>query len=496
MAAIGQFYSNPKLELAKHKDFRYMPNVISSAIVNTPPPDLMADVLNKRNKVHHLDKDTDEDMIPMFGHGVEGKPRNNKRLLPHRNWCSIREYTPGQTPPSTPPEYAYDAESPADSLGRRDTGLSNKGVTRRLSKKNRGPAHRADVIDSRPPISGSGGAGIFRSLSSRGRRSTPDVPAGDKRPGTKKRTLSLTRGDFGGIFRRRSESRNRSQPDDGGINGTWGESDPEVVGRDRNQGDGGYDFDYEDNTYDQRNRGHGFLGSIGLRGGGGPGGGGSFEEFSDGDDSYFTTRAPQNTRASKPGVNKAARVLGTEALNASRRYGSQHQPRQPQQGVERPFGVTTKISGPGQDDDEEEEEGYFRPQPFQRTPTGLSAKQVRKRAKSFDVNIEGGLDICLNVEVSAKDPAGITVPYRLLVPRLWYDASDGDEVEMPERGRGKSRDEQPGPIKRFFSLSRARGTSVKRGGSAQPGRQRREAGDDQPVASGGSGPGPAPGTAI
>lgn len=495
MAAIGQFYSNPKLELAKHKDFRYMPNVISSAIVNTPPPDLMADVLNKRNKVHHLDKDTDEDMIPMFAHGVEGKPRNNKRLLPHRNWCSIREYTPGQTPPSTPPEYAYDAESPADSIARRDTGSSNKGVTRRLSKKNRGPAHRADVIDSRPPISGSGGAGIFRSLSSRGRRSTPDVPAGEKRPGTKKRTLSLTRGDFGGIFRRRSESRNRSRPDDGGINGTWGESDPEVVARDRNQGDEAYDFDYEDNTYDQRNRGHGFLGSIGLRGGGGPGGGGSYDEFSDGDDSYFTARAPQNTRASQPGVNKAARVLGTEALNASRRHGSQHQPRQPQQpqqqGVERPFGVTTKISGPGQDDDDDDE--LFRPKPFQRTPTGLSAKQVRKRAKSFDVNIEGGLDICLNVEVSAKDPAGITVPYRLLVPRLWYDASDGDEVEMPERGRGKSRDEQPGPIKRFFSLSRARGTSAKRGGSAQPGRQRREAGDDhhQPVASG-----PAPGTAI
>lgn len=493
LAAIGQFYSNPKLELAKHKDFRYMPNVISSAIVNTPPPDLMADVLNKRNKVHHLDKDTDEDMIPMFAHGVEGKPRNNKRLLPHRNWCSIREYTPGQTPPSTPPEYANEAESPADHVTRRGTGLSNKAVTRRLSKKSRGPAHRADVIDSRPPISGSGGGGIFRSLSSRGRRSTPDVPAENKRPGTKKRTLSLTRGDFGGIFRRRSESRNRSQPDDGGINGTWGESDPEVVSRDRNQnqGDGEYDFDYEDSTYDQRNRGHGgFLGSIGLRGGGGPGGGGSYDEFSDGDDSYFTTRAPQNTRASQPGVNKAARVLGTEALNASRRYGNQHQPRQ-QPVVEPQFGVTTKISGPGQDEDDD-----FQPSPFQRTPTGLSVKQVRKRAKSFDVNIEGGLDVCLNVEVSAKDPAGITVPYRLLVPRLWYDASDGDEVEMPERGRGKSRDEPPGPIKRFFSLSRARGASVKRGGSAQPSRQRREAGDEHAVVSGASGPEPAPGTAF
>ena len=31
-----------------------MPNIVSSAIVNTPPPDMMADVLNKRNKIHHL----------------------------------------------------------------------------------------------------------------------------------------------------------------------------------------------------------------------------------------------------------------------------------------------------------------------------------------------------------------------------------------------------------------------------------------------------------
>ena len=34
-------------------------------------------------------------MIPMFTHDVDGKPRNNKRLLPKRNWCSISEYVPG-----------------------------------------------------------------------------------------------------------------------------------------------------------------------------------------------------------------------------------------------------------------------------------------------------------------------------------------------------------------------------------------------------------------
>lgn len=122
LAAIGQFYSNPTLGIPKDKDYRYMPNVISSAIVNAPPPEMLADFLNKRNKVHHMDSNTDEDMIPIFTHDVDGKNRNNKRLLPRRNWCSIREYHPGMlslpsiqlirstlmvftgtTPPPTPP---------------------------------------------------------------------------------------------------------------------------------------------------------------------------------------------------------------------------------------------------------------------------------------------------------------------------------------------------------------------------------------------------------
>ena len=89
-----------------------MANIVSSAIVNTPPPEVMGDILNKRNKTHHFDPDTDENMIPMFTHDVDGKFRNNKRLLPRRNWCSIREYNPGATPPPTPPESEaeYDSE--------------------------------------------------------------------------------------------------------------------------------------------------------------------------------------------------------------------------------------------------------------------------------------------------------------------------------------------------------------------------------------------------
>lgn len=102
LGAVGQFYSNKKLGVPKDQDHRYMPNVVSSAIVNTPPPVMMADVLNKRNKIHHLDPETDEDMIPMFERDVDGTKRNNKHLLPRRNFCVIREYQPGHTPPASP----------------------------------------------------------------------------------------------------------------------------------------------------------------------------------------------------------------------------------------------------------------------------------------------------------------------------------------------------------------------------------------------------------
>ncbi|KAI5800657.1 hypothetical protein FPQ18DRAFT_252998 [Pyronema domesticum] len=95
LAGIGQFMSNPKLKISKVNDHRYMPNIISSAIVNTPPPNAMADILNKRNKIHHLDLDTDEDMYPIFETDVDDTPRNNKRLLPRRNYCIITPHDPG-----------------------------------------------------------------------------------------------------------------------------------------------------------------------------------------------------------------------------------------------------------------------------------------------------------------------------------------------------------------------------------------------------------------
>ncbi|KAG5952638.1 hypothetical protein E4U53_000332 [Claviceps sorghi] len=400
LAAIGQFYSKPKLGVAKHKDPRYMVNVISSAIANAPPSNMLADVLNKRNKVHHFDSKTDESMVPLFQHGVEGKPRNNKHLLPHRNWCSIRTWSPGMTPPPTPPLSAYDRSPSPPSVMISSSGRGGSvsgrggagGLFRRLSLGGRGrggggregpdigavsdagaglgeqstlsrfEGSRTSVRGSKPPVSG-GMGGLFRSLS---RRNSTNAP----RPTQLARTLSL--GSVGskrrGIFNF-GQRRNTAKPDDGGINGQWGEDSEEG----------------EDDYFATSHQQYG-MSPSGLRGGGAYD---SHSEFSEDDETHFTAR-PSSRRAPTLG-NQPARFDRNDA----------------------------------------EEEVTMRPRAFHRTPTGLSVKQMGK-TEEFQVDLEGGLDICLNVEVNAKDPTGITVPYRLLVPRLQYEYNPAeDELQQP-----------------------------------------------------------------
>jgi hypothetical protein len=315
-----------------------MPNVISSAIVNTPPPNALADILNRRNKIHHLDDDTDEDMIPLFTKDVDGGNRNNKRLLPRRNWCSIREYNPDLTPPSTPSDERSPSPPPRG------------GLLRRLSSS-RGPSYRPDV--GSPPS-----RGLMRNFSPRGRSSEDS-----ERPGIRQRTLSLSRNDFlpGNLFRRSS----KRKPDDGGINGYGASSEEDEPAAPQ-------------------------LRPPKLRGGAG-------------DESYYppSSNAPfSRTRISRNAVVRDGGNGYTAYDDTSERAQPHHQQALAQEPQRRPF---------------------------HRTPTGLSEKQLRKLGESHDVNLEGGLDICLNVEVSQKDPAGITMPYRLLVPALWYEDVNEDQ---------------------------------------------------------------------
>jgi hypothetical protein len=281
LGAVGQFYTKKKLGVPKDRDHRYMPNVVSSAIVNTPPPNIMGDVLNKRNKIHHLDAETDEDMIPMFEQDVNGKARNNLHLLPRRNFCSIREYIPGSTPPPSP-GLEQPSKYSQDQLPDRQYPL---GAMARSSSTNCGAFRPGNLV---------------RRLSG---------------TSAKERQPAVTRGDIHSM---------------------------EAYGPDQTR----------DGALPHRN---------------------------DDGGSYF----PQTH--SRPTTH------------------------------------------------------------FHRRPTDISEKEALKASAKGGpdgehfghINLESGLDICLNMEVDQKDPAGVTKPYRLLVPALWYEG-DADMNTARFKSRGAS----------------------------------------------------------
>jgi hypothetical protein len=325
-----------------------MPNIISSAIVNTPPPDTVADLLNRRNKIHHLDAETDEDMVPKFVHDVNGRPRNNKRLLNRRNWCSIRVYDP-EAPP--PPDGA--------SLERNPSPPKRSGSLLRRLSGTRGPRLRPDggnTDPSRPPLSGTN---FFGRRSSSLRRPSVD----SQNPGMPTRTLSLSRKDFtpGALFRRNSKKKS----DSGGING-YGESDDDVE---------------EPTPY-----------PSGIRGGG-----------IDDDERHF------------PGSSKQLSHMPSYSVEVSSAGNSQAH-------IAVPKGKLV------------------------RTPSSQMTNQRRRLEE--DINLDGALEISLNVEVNPKDPAGITTPYSVLVPKLWYEQERNLQSEAPHGARARMR--------RWVSVSRKR----------------------------------------
>ncbi|KAL0474275.1 hypothetical protein QR685DRAFT_3856 [Neurospora intermedia] len=97
LAALGRFYSNPKLNIPLEEDYRYIVNVISSAIVNKPPPAAVANLLARRNRIHHLDHDTDETLLKIFDKdpGDSTKTaKHNQVTMPSRNFAVITENSP------------------------------------------------------------------------------------------------------------------------------------------------------------------------------------------------------------------------------------------------------------------------------------------------------------------------------------------------------------------------------------------------------------------
>ncbi|KAJ4417080.1 hypothetical protein N0V82_006362 [Gnomoniopsis sp. IMI 355080] len=107
LAALGRFYSNPSLNIPCENDHRYMANVVSSAIVNKPPPQAIANLLARRNKIHHLDHETDETLLKLFNKdpGESTKTAaHNQVTMPSRNFAMITENSPNNAPREGQPD--------------------------------------------------------------------------------------------------------------------------------------------------------------------------------------------------------------------------------------------------------------------------------------------------------------------------------------------------------------------------------------------------------
>lgn len=89
-----------------------------------------------------------------------------------------------------------------------------------------------------------------------------------------------------------------------------------------------------------------------------------------------------------------------------------------------------------------------RPGDFVRRRTDLNAKELKAAENGgldlhHFINLEHGLDITLNCEVNPKDPAGISTPYRVLVPALWFDGQFEPSVPLGKKRWWKLGREKP-----------------------------------------------------
>ena len=168
LCAFGRFYSNPGEDIAAENDPRYIPNIVSSAITNKPPPKAVANLLAKRNKIHHLrDGSTDETLLEFFDKQPGGNAKGaewNKATMPSRNYACITEI-PDEDHPAPVFHETNGDEGPLTNGNVPDTGLSGKEKPKEYSRNGREPLHigeaeagtrhpAADGITNRGPCRG------------------------------------------------------------------------------------------------------------------------------------------------------------------------------------------------------------------------------------------------------------------------------------------------------------------------------------------------------
>jgi hypothetical protein len=129
LAAMGRFYTPTKHNIATENDHRYMANIISSAITNKPPPAIIANMLSRRNRVHKLDHETHETLMPLFDKSPGNVPKAasyNHVTMPSRNFAII---TPSNL------------TSPNGNVNGGTRGFSNGTSSRPMPKDGHSPLH-------------------------------------------------------------------------------------------------------------------------------------------------------------------------------------------------------------------------------------------------------------------------------------------------------------------------------------------------------------------
>ncbi|KAG0225677.1 hypothetical protein BGW41_004590 [Actinomortierella wolfii] len=89
LCGTGRLYSAESNDPLR--DPYHMTQIISSAIVNGPPPDAVVSTLHATSKVFDLNEYTKEEMLTLFDKDVEGNERDDKKMYNRRNWCEVRE---------------------------------------------------------------------------------------------------------------------------------------------------------------------------------------------------------------------------------------------------------------------------------------------------------------------------------------------------------------------------------------------------------------------
>jgi len=87
-AGIGKFHGKG-MEDSPHGDAHTMYNVISSAIGNIPPPNIVIKTLHHNAEIHELNDHSEERMVTTFHEDPTGEEREEKLLINRRNWCDI-----------------------------------------------------------------------------------------------------------------------------------------------------------------------------------------------------------------------------------------------------------------------------------------------------------------------------------------------------------------------------------------------------------------------